>query len=226
MSPNHPLHAYIARGPVIAAHYRLVGPHARSDLAAETIRATPVPLVETACAATPIVSEPLHGSPAERVMMMLRGNWSIDRTVDPGGHFVGTACCTELPDRRLMQAETGTLHLPDGTVLEGGNRYIYALRDGTIDVTFADGANAGAHFVDLAFSPAQDGLWPLQSGGRHQCRLDQYDAILRLETPDRYVMTFVGPRPAQGVRQPRCVYACHLAVWRDLQRRAALPRPS
>jgi hypothetical protein len=131
-------------------------------------------------------------------MAMLRGNWSIERTVDPGGHFVGTACCTEMPDRRLMHAETGTLHLPNGTALEGSNRYIYALRDDTIDVRFADGANAGAHFVDLAFSPVQDGLWPLQSGGRHQCRLDQYDAILRLETPDRYVMTYVVCGPRKG----------------------------
>jgi hypothetical protein len=140
----------------------------------------------------------VRGSPAERVMAMLRGHWAIERTVDPGGHFVGTACCTEMPDRRLMHAETGTLHLPNGTALEGSNRYIYALRDDTIDVRFADGANAGAHFVDLAFSPAQDGLWPLQSGGRHQCRLDQYDAILRLETPDRYVMTYVVCGPRKG----------------------------
>jgi dimethylaniline monooxygenase (N-oxide forming) len=199
MSPDHPLHAYIARGPVIAAHYRLVGPHARPDLAAETIRATPSPLIETALTASPRVTEQqVRGSPAERVMAMLRGHWAIERTVDPGGHFVGTACCTEMPDRRLMHAETGTLHLPNGTALEGSNRYIYALRDDTIDVRFADGANAGAHFVDLAFSPAQDGLWPLQSGGRHQCRLDQYDAILRLETPDRYVMTYVVCGPRKG----------------------------
>ena len=39
---------------------------------------------------------------------------------------------------------------PDGTALEGSNRYIYALRDDTIDVRFADGANAGARFVDLS----------------------------------------------------------------------------
>jgi hypothetical protein len=67
-----------------------------------------------------------------------------------------------------------------------------------IDVRFAAGANAGAHFVDLAFSPVQDGLWPLQSDDRHQCWLDQYDAILRLETPDRYVMTYVVCGPRKG----------------------------
>ena len=41
-------------------------------------------------------------------------------------------------------------------------------------------------------------MWPLQSGGRHQCRLDQYEAILRLETPDRYVMTYVVCGPRKG----------------------------
>jgi hypothetical protein len=34
-------------------------------------------------------------------------------------------------------------------------------------VTFADGGNAGVHFIDIPFSPAQAGVWPLQSADRH-----------------------------------------------------------
>ena len=88
MSPDHPLHAYIARGPVIAAHYRLVGPHARPDLAAETIRATPSPLIETALTASPRVTEQqVRGSPAERVMAMLPGALGDRADGGPGWSF-------------------------------------------------------------------------------------------------------------------------------------------
>ena len=199
LPPDHPLQPFVARGPVIAAQYRLSGPHAKPMLAEPMIRATPAPLLEIADpAASSPAPECARDRPAERVMSVLKGCWSIDRTVEPGGHFAGTARFTPMPDGRLLYAETGTLRLPDGTELEGGNRYIYTLRDGAIDVTFADGGNAGAHFIDVAFSPEQTGVWPLQSAGRHLCRLDQYDAIFRLESPDRYTMTYVVCGPRKG----------------------------
>lgn len=197
LPPDHPLQPFVAQGPLIAAHYRLSGPHAKPMLAESMIRATPAPLLEIPDAAVP-APECAGNSSAERAMSALKGLWSIDRTVEPGGHFAGTARFTPLPDGRLLYAETGTLRLPDGTELEGGNRYIYALRDGAIDMTFADGENAGAHFIDLAFSPAQTGAWPLHAAGRHLCRLDQYDAIFRLEHPDRYTMTYVVCGPRKG----------------------------
>ena len=65
-------------------------------------------------------------------------------------------------------------------------------------MTFGDGGNAGEHFIDLAFSPAQTDVWPLQAAGRHPCRLDQYDAIFRVESPDRYTMTYVVSGPRKG----------------------------
>jgi dimethylaniline monooxygenase (N-oxide forming) len=199
LPPDHSLQPFVARGPVIGAHYRLSGPLAKQTLAESMIRGTPAPLLEIAeAAASSPAPECAHDAPAERAMSALKGLWSIDRTVEPGGHFAGTARFAPLPDGRLLYAETGTLRLPDGTELEGGNRYIYALRDGSIDVSFADGGNAGAHFIDLAFAPAQTGVWPLQAAGRHPCRLDQYDAIFRLESPDRYTMTYVVSGPRKG----------------------------
>ena len=53
------------------------------------------------------------------------GSWSWRCSGRASGHFAGTA-------------------RPDGTELEGSNRYIYPLRDGAIDVTFADGGNAAS----------------------------------------------------------------------------------
>ena len=196
MSPDHPLHAYIARGPVIAAHYRLVGPHSRPDLAAETIRATPAPLVETASlhlrwfpngCADRLPSG--HGDAAGQLVDRPDGG--------PWWSFRWDRMLHRLPDQRLMLAETGTLYLPDGTALEGGNRYIYELRDDTIDVTFADGANAGAH---LSISRLAGGGWFVAAaiGWPASVSARQYDAILRLETPDRYVMTYVVCGPRKG----------------------------
>jgi dimethylaniline monooxygenase (N-oxide forming) len=199
LPPDHPLQPLFARGPVIAAHYRLAGPHANPELAERMIRATPAPLLEidepAAASRTP---ERASDPPEERVMAALKGDWSIDRTVEPGGHFAGTASFTPMPDGRLLYAEKGTLRLPNGTSLEGGNRYIYTLREGEIEVSFADGRNAGSHFISVAFSSAQSGAWPLQSAARHQCRLDQYDAIFNMAGPDRYTMTYVVSGPRKG----------------------------
>ena len=125
-------------------------------------------------------------------MALLAGHWSIERTVEPGGHF------TPMPEGRLLYDETGTLRLPDGTELLGGNRYFYALRDDRIEVSFADGANIGGHFVDIVFPAAPDVAWPLQSYGRLQCRLDQYEASLRMENPDCYIITYVVRGPHKG----------------------------
>ena len=65
-------------------------------------------------------------------------------------------------------------------------------------MTFRDGVSAGERFTDLAFSPAPTGVSPLQAAGLHPCRLDQYDAIFRVESPDRYTMTYVVSGPRKG----------------------------
>jgi hypothetical protein len=195
LPPGHPLQANLERGPVIAAHYRLTGPHACAPLAEAIIRVCPTPLIDRPAAASAAL---LPGSSTSRVMGLLEGEWAIDRTLEPGGRFVGTARFTPMQPDRLLYDETGTLQLPNGTRLEGSNRYVYALHDDRIDVTFGSGANAGAHFVDIVFPPTQDESWPLQSTDRHLCRLDQYDAIFRMENPDRYVVTYVVCGPRKG----------------------------
>jgi dimethylaniline monooxygenase (N-oxide forming) len=204
---DHPLHNHLARGPVIAAHYRLIGPHACPSQSEAIIRACPSPLLDRPAGAAPVPrDDPATAAapvpPAEpaitRVMALLAGDWSIERTVEPGGHFAGTARFSPMPEGHLRYDETGTLRLPDGTELPGGNRYFYALRDDRIEVNFADGANMGGHFLDIAFPPAPDAVWPLQSNGRHQCRLDQYDATFRMENPDCFIITYVVRGPHKG----------------------------
>jgi hypothetical protein len=102
----------------------------------------------------------------------------------------------------MLYDETGTLQLPDGRQLKAANRYIYALRGDAIEIVFADGMNAGAHFLDLVFSPQHACGPPLESTGRHQCRLDNYDAAFRMENANRYELTYVvsGPRKGYAMR--------------------------
>jgi dimethylaniline monooxygenase (N-oxide forming) len=46
LGETHPLRQHIARGPVVPAHYRLVGPQAKPELAQGAILATPSPLLD------------------------------------------------------------------------------------------------------------------------------------------------------------------------------------
>jgi dimethylaniline monooxygenase (N-oxide forming) len=46
LPPGHPLFDHIEKGPVVPAHYRLIGPHAQPDLATKLILAAPAPLLE------------------------------------------------------------------------------------------------------------------------------------------------------------------------------------
>lgn len=47
LDARHPLRDHVERGPVIPAHYRILGPHAAPDLAETLIRAAPAPYLET-----------------------------------------------------------------------------------------------------------------------------------------------------------------------------------
>jgi dimethylaniline monooxygenase (N-oxide forming) len=46
LDEHHPLYEYIENGPVVPAHFRLVGPHAKPEGAVQAILATPTPLME------------------------------------------------------------------------------------------------------------------------------------------------------------------------------------
>ena len=54
LPPDHPLQPFVAQGPLIAAHYRLSGPHAKPMLAESMIRATPAPLLESLTLPSPL----------------------------------------------------------------------------------------------------------------------------------------------------------------------------
>jgi hypothetical protein len=108
----------------------------------------------------------------------------------PGGRFTGTAAFTRRSADSLLYRESGQLLLDNGTVLAGENSYVYALRNGDIEVSFASGPSRGVHFIDIALPREQPETLPLVSADRHLCRLDTYDADFRMDTPAAFTMTY------------------------------------
>jgi dimethylaniline monooxygenase (N-oxide forming) len=185
------LRARVMDGPLVPAHYRLTGPHAKPDLARALIAATPAPGLDD----PPLAAVPVLG---RRVLALLSGHWAIERRIEPGGHFTGTASFTRRSADSLLYRESGRILLDNGTVLAGENSYVYALRDGDIEVSFASGPSRGVHFIDVALPADQPDTLPVISADRHLCRLDTYDARFRMETPDAFTMTYDVRGPAKG----------------------------
>jgi hypothetical protein len=137
--------------------------------------------------------------PARRAFSLMEGSWRIDRTIDPGGHFLGTATFQRSPDGTLAYRESGTMVVDGGQQFSATRCYRYRLDDDRIEVRFDDGVNVGNHFLDLLFRETQDRPFPIETvRDTHLCRLDTYDAVYRFETRELFHITFVvnGPKKA------------------------------
>jgi dimethylaniline monooxygenase (N-oxide forming) len=188
---DDPLFARVMEGPVVPAHYRLTGPHAKPVLARALIAATPAPVLDD----PPPTAVP---APGRSVLALLSGHWAIDRRIEPGGRFRGTAAFTRRSADSLLYRESGSLMLDNGTELSSENSYVYALRNGDIEISFASGPSRGVHFIDISLPEDCPDTLPLVSADRHLCRLDTYDASFRMETPDAFTMTYNVRGPAKG----------------------------
>nr|WP_294516239.1 DUF6314 family protein [uncultured Rhodopila sp.] len=203
---DDPLRLRVTRGALVPAQFRLSGPHATPELARALIAATPAPRPGD----PPLA---MGSSPGRRVLDLLCGQWAIDRQIEPGGHFTGRASFTPRSADSLLYQESGRLVLDNGTVLDGENSYVYALRNGDIEVSFTDGPSRGKQFIDISLPADNNVVFPIVSADRHLCRLDTYEATFRLENPDRFSVTYV-------VRGPKKGYVSRSAYRRAGQQRA------
>lgn len=190
LAKNDPLLGRVTEGPLAPAQFRLSGPHAKPELARALIAATPAPILDDPPA--------LGASAGRRVLDLLRGRWSIERRIEPGGHFTGLASFTQRSPDSLLYRESGVLVLDNGTRLDGENSYIYALRNGDIEISFTDGPSRGKQFVDISLPADHTDEFPIVSADRHLCRLDTYEATFRLENADLFSMTYVVRGPRKG----------------------------
>ena len=191
LADSDPLLVRVMQGPLVPAQYRLTGPHAKPELARAMIAATPAPVLDD----PPLTARPVLG---RRVLALLRGNWAIDRQIQPGGHFVGTAAFTQRSADSLLYREFGKLTLDSGAVVSGENGYVYSLRNGNVEVSFADGPSRGMHFIDISLPDDRPNLLPVACFDRHQCRLDTYDATFNMETSASFEITYIVRGPKKG----------------------------
>ncbi|MEA2738056.1 MAG: hypothetical protein QOH05_1363 [Acetobacteraceae bacterium] len=190
LADSDPLWSRVMQGPLVPAQYRLSGPRANPDLARRSIAETPAPLLDD-----PL---PSPRTAPRRVLESLRGHWAIERQIEPGGHFTGMAAFTQRSADSLLYRESGRLVLDNGTALEGENSYVYALRNGAIEVSFADGPSRGVHFIDIAVPDDESENLPVVSLDRHHCRLDTYDATFRIANVGLFTMTYVVNGPTKA----------------------------
>ena len=149
---------------------------------------------------------------------MLHGRWAIERQIEPGGHFKGTATFARRSADSLLYRESGQLVLDSGAALHGENSYVYTVRrNGDIEISFNDGVNKGEHFIDFLLPDDQADRLPIVCTDRHRCRLDIYDATFRIESPALFTLTYV-------VRGPAKAYVSRSAYRRlDVSRRPSSP---
>jgi len=134
---------------------------------------------------------------AERVFALLLGSWAIEREIRPKGRFRGSATFSRVDARTLAYAEEGDLVLDEGGEMRGERRQTYILHENRIEIRFADGLNAGEHFVDINFPADPSANWPICSGDTHLCLLDTYKATFCFETEDEFSITYEVCGPAK-----------------------------
>ncbi len=133
---------------------------------------------------------------AERSFVLLQGSWAIERTITPKGAFQGTASFVLTAPDTLTYVEEGELELADGRVMQGERSHTYVLKEDSIEVKFADGPNAGEHFVNIDFPTDPDASWPICSADTHICILDTYKAVFCFENEDEFNVSYTvcGPK--------------------------------
>ena len=103
LADDDPLRARIMEGPLVPAHYRLMGPHAKPELARALIAETPAPVLDDP------PEPPRQLMLGRDVLATLRGRWAIQRQIEPGGHFSGVAAFTQRSADSLLYRESGEL---------------------------------------------------------------------------------------------------------------------
>ncbi|MEM9468816.1 MAG: DUF6314 family protein [Pseudomonadota bacterium] len=122
----------------------------------------------------------------------LVGNWLIERTITPGGVFIGTATFENLSDTVLSYQEEGEMTLDRGTVLYPIKAYQWRLEEGQISIYFDDGETKGQLFHQLGF------LSDHEAAASHWCDPDNYQSHYVFDLPQCFEITHEvkGPKKA------------------------------
>lgn len=110
----------------------------------------------------------------------LHGEWTITRTVGQGGVMKGSAAFVETAPDTLAYSETGQNHLPDGTVLDFYQSYVYRNDNDGMHADFTD----GRPFHTLEFENEK------RAKARHLCGNDLYEGTYAFHDEDHFTLTW------------------------------------
>ncbi len=117
------------------------------------------------------------------IFNFLIGEWTLHRTITPGGVFVGQGVFEPSAQDIILYHEDGLLTLDNGTVLEPTKKYRWRLEQGIICVHFDDGVTKGELFQTLDFTNAH------VAQASHFCAPDDYVSEYHFVNRDYFEIT-------------------------------------
>jgi dimethylaniline monooxygenase (N-oxide forming) len=171
---------WVRNGPVVAAHYRLRGPH--SDPAAALWQMEQVmgrireqrsrPMREATSAED--VSQTPPVAVAKEIFGSLPGRWTLRRQIPGFGVMTGTASFHTVRGGVLLYREDGILRHQDGRSLSAYREYFYVLDESQIRIAFAATGEPGGTLHSLRFTARAESAWPAYASDTHHCGADIY----------------------------------------------------
>lgn len=131
------------------------------------------------------------------IFKSLEGRWTLDRRIEPAGHFRGEARFTPHggPDS-LLYREDGVLE-QDGRQIPGYREFFYRLADDRIEIDFAEPHRRGQPYVALSFVREGD---LLVARAEHRCAPDHYRHEMRWQDADQFMTDIRVSGPAKDYR--------------------------
>jgi dimethylaniline monooxygenase (N-oxide forming) len=171
---------WVRNGPVVAAHYRLRGPH--SDPVAARWQMEHVVRRIRRQGSTPMreeasVEDTSQAPPAEvakEIFDSLPGRWILRRQIPGFGVMTGTARFRTVHGAVLLYREDGILRHQDGRSLRAYREYFYVLEERQIRIAFAERGKPGGTLHSLVFAARAESAWPAHASDTHRCGEDVY----------------------------------------------------
>ncbi len=114
-----------------------------------------------------------------KIFKNLRGNWTIERTIDNQGRMNGIAWFRNSNNEQntLHYREEGVFTLNSGRSCNIYREYVYRFQNNNISAYFVENGKTDRLFHILEFdSPALTGS-TMKAKAKHICRCDTYDVI-------------------------------------------------
>jgi len=132
---------------------------------------------------------------------VLRGEWSLERTIPGWGQFEGRASFEKRGQRNLLYEESGRLKLKSEATFLSHRSFEYRLHENKILIFLIDTVDAGKRMHELSFGTDSEGGGPLSAAHIYPCKKDKYALQFRVYGSDRFETLYkiTGPKKNQCI---------------------------